>query len=84
MHNTEGLVQRSPMKLNIPSSEQISSQKIPNKDGSAKMDSLLRYGTLVILVLQTTATVKTLFFSKLSLNLIVYLKENCVYLNTHF
>lgn len=64
MHNTEGLVQRSPMKLNIPSSEQISSQKIPNKDGSAKMDSILRYGTLVILVLQTTATVLLLRYSR--------------------
>ena len=57
--NTEGLVQRLPMKLNIPSSEQSSSQKSPkNKDGSAKMDTILRYGTLIILVLQTTATVK--------------------------
>ena len=55
--NTEGLVQRSPMKLNIPVNEKTSSQNAYAKNESAKLDSILRYGTLIILVLQTTATV---------------------------
>ena len=53
MKNTEGLVHRSPMKLNISTPERSSSQN----PKSAKMDTILRYGTLIILVLQTTATV---------------------------
>ena len=55
--NTEGLVQRSPMKLNIPVNEKTSSQNAYAKNESAKLDTILRYGTLIILVLQTTATV---------------------------
>ena len=55
--NTEGLVQRSPMKLNIPVDEKKSSQNQYAKNETAKLDSILRYGTLIILVLQTTATV---------------------------
>ena len=63
--NTEGLVQRSPMKLNIPVNEKTSSQNAYAKNESAKLDSILRYGTLIILVLQTTATVSiTQDFSK--------------------
>ena len=58
--NTEGLVQRSPMKLNIPVNEKTSSQNAYAKNESAKLDTILRYGTLIILVLQTTATVSSL------------------------
>jgi len=60
MKNTEGLVHRSPMKLNISTPERSSSQN----PKSAKMDTILRYGTLIILVLQTTATVLLLRYSR--------------------
>jgi len=57
--NKEGLVSRS--------SKMSSSSVIPThepKESSKKMDSWLRYGTLIILVLQTASTVLLLRYSR--------------------
>jgi UDP-sugar transporter A1/2/3 len=67
MSRSENVVSRSPMRASRSSNSRSSSASNIQKSDSgfgAKIDSLLRYGTLIILVLQTTATVLLLRYSR--------------------
>jgi len=63
--DSEGLVSRKNMGKQPPPVIPIHNRKEDqNSSNGSKMDSMLRYGTLVILVLQTTATVLLLRYSR--------------------